>query len=222
MKEIYWGDSIIKHGAEGATGGLVQRDGEAFYKITSYDQMLPFFMAVSSGSDHWMFVSSTGGLTCGRRSPENALFPYNTDDKIHDACSTTGPQTVLLVQKDDKTYVVNFWATWCKPCIDELPAFEKLFKNYKNQQVELILVSLDFPNQIEKRVIPFIEKNNLKGKVVLMADPDQNIWIPKVSKEWSGAIPATVIYNKNTRKFYEQSFTYKELETALNEILNLN
>jgi len=83
-------------------------------------------------------------------------------------------------------------------------------------------VSLDFPNQIEKRVIPFIEKNNLKGKVVLMADPDQNTWIPRVSKEWSGAIPATVIYIKNARMFYEQSFTYDQLETALNKILKLN
>lgn len=125
---------------------------------------------------------------------------------------------LLLNQKDDKTYVVNFWATWCKPCVEELPAFEKLYKNYKNQQVELILVSLDFPNQIENRVIPFIEKNNLKGTVVLMADPDQNTWIPKVSKEWSGAIPATVIYNKNARKFYEQSFTYEKLETELLKI----
>ena len=129
---------------------------------------------------------------------------------------------LLLNQKDDKTYVVNFWATWCKPCVKELPAFEQLYKNYKNQHVELILVSLDFPNQIENRVIPFIKKNNSEGTVVLMADPDQNTWIPKVSNEWSGAIPATVIYNKNARMFYEQSFTYDQLETALNEILKLN
>ncbi len=129
---------------------------------------------------------------------------------------------LLLNKNDDKTYIINFWATWCQPCVKELPAFEKLYKNYKNRNVELILVSLDFPNQIENRVIPFIEKNNLEGTVVLMADPDQNTWIPKVSKEWSGAIPATVIYNKNARKFYEQSFTYEELETELTKILKLN
>lgn len=129
---------------------------------------------------------------------------------------------MLLNKKDNKTYVVNFWATWCIPCVEELPAFEKLFKKYKSQNVELILVSLDFIKQLEKRVIPFIKENNLKGNVVLMGDPDQNTWIPKVNANWSGAIPATVIYNKNNREFYEQSFTYSELETELLKILNTN
>jgi len=88
--------------------------------------------------------------------------------------------------------------------------------------VELILVSLDFPNQIESRVIPFIKKNNLKGNVVLMADPDQNTWIPKVDETWSGAIPATLIYTKNSRKFYEQSFTFEELKNEITTLLKTN
>lgn len=125
----------------------------------------------------------------------------------------------LLHKSDDKIYVINFWATWCKPCVEELPYFEQIYENYKTKNVELILVSLDFPNQIENRVIPFIQKNNLKGKIVLMADPDQNTWIPKVDKTWSGAIPATLIYSKNSRKFYEQSFTYNQLETEITSLL---
>lgn len=129
---------------------------------------------------------------------------------------------ILLNKKDNKTYVINFWATWCKPCVEELPSFEKLHKTYKNKNVEVILVSLDFPNHIESKLIPFIKEHNLKPKVVLMADPDQNTWIPKVSTEWSGAIPATVIYNKNYREFYEQSFTYHELENELTKFIKTN
>ncbi|NLP59180.1 TlpA family protein disulfide reductase [Lutibacter sp. B1] len=121
----------------------------------------------------------------------------------------------LLHKEDDKTYVINFWATWCKPCVEELPAFEKLNATYKNQNVEVILVSLDFQNQIEKRVIPFIQENNIQSEVVIMVDPDQNTWIPKISKKWSGAIPATLIYNKHKREFYEQSFTYELLQNEL-------
>ena len=103
MPEIYWGNSLVRQSTEGGDGERVLRDGEEFYKITNYHNMPPFFMTIVSGSDHWMFVSSTGGLTCGRRNPENALFPYYTDDKIHDAHSTTGPHTALLVEINAKT-----------------------------------------------------------------------------------------------------------------------
>ena len=126
MREIYWGDSLIRDSAEGGKGEVVHLDGEEFYKITNYHKMPPFFLSLVSGSDHWMFLSSTGGLTCGRRNPENALFPYCTDDKIHDAHSTTGPQTNLLVQKDDKTFL------W-QPFVHELAVYAIERQLYKNQ-----------------------------------------------------------------------------------------
>lgn len=122
--------------------------------------------------------------------------------------------------KDDKIYVINFWATWCKPCVEELPHFEELYQNYKDKNVEVILVSLDFPKKIDKTLIPFIKKNNIKSKVILLDDPKQNDWIPLVDENWSGAIPATVIYNKNSKGFYEQSFNYEQLEEQLNKFLN--
>lgn len=122
--------------------------------------------------------------------------------------------------KDDKVYVINFWATWCKPCVAELPYFEEIYKNYKDKNVEVILVSLDFPKKIDKGLIPFIKKKKLKSRVILLDDSKQNEWIPKVDGTWSGAIPATVIYNKNEKGFYEQSFTYEELEKQLNKFLN--
>lgn len=118
----------------------------------------------------------------------------------------------FLTQKNDTTYVVNFWATWCVPCVEELPHFEKLNEKYKDNKVKVLLVSIDMHKMVEDRLIPFIKKNNIKSDVVLLRDPDSNSWIPKVDSTWSGAIPATVIYNKDRRKFYEKSFTYEELE----------
>jgi thiol-disulfide isomerase/thioredoxin len=125
----------------------------------------------------------------------------------------------FLSKKNDTTYVVNFWATWCRPCIKELPAFEKLTTDYTNKKVKVILVSLDFPDKIDSQVVPFIEKNSIKSKVLLLDDSDANSWIPKVSENWSGAIPATLIYNRNTRLFYEQSFTFEELQTEINKFI---
>ncbi len=125
-----------------------------------------------------------------------------------------------LDKKDDKTYVINFWATWCAPCIKELPYFEELNANYSEENVEVVLISLDFPNKYESKLKPYIKEKQLKSKVVALNDVDSNAWIPKVDENWSGAIPATIIYNKDKRQFYERSFDYNELENELKQFLN--
>ena len=124
-----------------------------------------------------------------------------------------------LNRTDDKIYVVNFWATWCAPCIKELPHFEALNANYKGENVEVILVSLDFPHQFETKLKPYIKEHDLKSKILVLDDVDMNTWIPKVDENWDGAIPVTIIYNKDKRKFYDQTFTYEILENELKQFL---
>lgn len=126
----------------------------------------------------------------------------------------------LLNKKDDKTYIVNFWATWCKPCIEELPDFEKTYAEQKDNNVEMLLVSLDMPSMWEKRLVPFVKEKKLKGEVVILDDPKMNEWIPKIDANWEGGIPATLIYNKEKRIFYSHGFTYEELNAELDKFLN--
>lgn len=125
----------------------------------------------------------------------------------------------VLNKQNNKTYVVNFWATWCAPCVKELPYFERINKQYKDKNVEVVLVSLDFPKHFDTKLKNFINEKQLQSELYALNDMDSNYWIPKVNKDWSGAIPATLIYNSNKREFFEQAFEYEELERTLNEFL---
>jgi len=88
---------IEPSGEAEVAGEFVDFAGERFYAIRNYDQMAPFFISVISNVDHWLFISSTGGLTAGRVSPDTALFPYLTVDKIHESTPHTGSKTLVRV-----------------------------------------------------------------------------------------------------------------------------
>ena len=88
----------MKEGNNMVKGQFISIDGERFYEIANYDEMQPFFISLASDTDLWMYLASTGGLTCGRRSPNEALFPYYTDDKITESYEFTGPKIVIKVK----------------------------------------------------------------------------------------------------------------------------
>ena len=119
----------------------------------------------------------------------------------------------------DKTYVINFWATWCAPCVKELPYFEEVNKEFKDKNTEVILVSLDFPSQIETKLKPYLKKNKIKSKVILLDDSKMNTWVPKVSEKWDGGIPATLIVNSSNYNFYPKPFKKEELFNEINKAL---
>lgn len=146
------------------------------------------------------------------------LKTYSKENISVDSYNFSGLEP-FLKKENDTTYVVNFWATWCVPCVEELPNFEKLNEAYKNKKVKVLLVSIDFPKMAETKLLPFIKENNLKSEVLLLNDPDANSWISKVDSTWSGAIPATVIYKGNKRQFYEKSFSFEELEGEVKKFL---
>jgi thiol-disulfide isomerase/thioredoxin len=127
----------------------------------------------------------------------------------------------LLEQDNDTLYVINFWATWCSPCVTEIGYFEELHIAFKNQKLKVILINLDFPNQIEKRVLPFINEKNLTAEVLNMTNMDYNSWIPIVDPDWSGAIPATLIFKSNSKKFISRELSKKELFDEVYKILKI-
>ena len=119
----------------------------------------------------------------------------------------------------DTTYIVNFWATWCAPCVKELPDFDSIYTTYKNEKVKMLLVSMDFKEDLKTKVIPFINAKKLKAEVLILDEINGNYFIPKISDQWSGAIPATLIINnkKLINHFYEKKLNFQFLKTEIEE-----
>lgn len=127
----------------------------------------------------------------------------------------------LLNKDTDSIYIYNFWATWCKPCIEEMPFFERILDKQNEAPIGLTYVSLDMPTMWQKQLVPFVQQKNLKGKVVILDDPNMNNWIPRVNEKWGGGIPATLIYKQQHRVFREGGYTYEELSQIIDSIQNL-
>ncbi|ALJ01244.1 hypothetical protein DC20_05650 [Rufibacter tibetensis] len=129
-----------------------------------------------------------------------------------------------LNSTSDTTYIINFWATWCKPCIEELPSFEAVQKQYAGQPVQVVLVSMDFAKDLEKKVVPFVTRNKLQSTVFLLDEPDQNAWIDLIDPSWSGAIPATLFVNnaRKQRLFLEKPLTLAQLQEHLTSKFSKN
>ena len=113
-KEIYIGNNNALFDKGEVQGKLIRFDNENYYRISNNDAMRPFFMSIVSDSNHWLFISSNGGLSAGRKNSESALFPYYTDDKITESAEVTGSRTLLQVHKDDR---IQLWepfsdSTW--------------------------------------------------------------------------------------------------------------
>ena len=127
----------------------------------------------------------------------------------------------VLTTKTERIQVINFWATWCAPCVKEIPLFEKLKQD--NAGVDITLVSMDFdldpdPAKVER----FVARKNLQNKVVILAETDPNSWIDKVDKNWSGALPATLIINTQTgkRRLVQKELHEGDLEKLITEVRN--
>lgn len=104
-------------------------------------------------------------------------------------------------KSSDKLIIYNFWATWCAPCVKEMPAFEKV--NAEHAEIELVFISLDDGRRPD-RVNSFIERRGIKAPVFLLNDVDFNSWINKVNKDWSGAIPATLFVQSDGRRVFHE------------------
>ncbi|RYU94588.1 TlpA family protein disulfide reductase [Emticicia agri] len=130
----------------------------------------------------------------------------------------------MFKQSKDTVLIVNFWATWCKPCIEELPYFENISKKYEGTKVKVVLINLDVVKDLTTKVKPFVGKNNIRSSdIYLLDEPDYNSWIDKVSADWSGSLPFTLIVGSDNkiRKTFEEPLTESQLEKEIQPFIKL-
>ena len=143
MKEekiIFLGDQLMQGHDVVVKGEEVKIDAESYYKISNYDAMRPFFMSIVSNSNHWMFLSSTGGLSAGRKNSEFALFPYYTDDKITESAEFTGSKTICLVERGDK---VSLWEPFSSKYDGVYKVSRNLYKNAYGNKIRFEEINHD-------------------------------------------------------------------------------
>lgn len=131
-------------------------------------------------------------------------------------------QLMARTSAADTVYVVNFWATWCAPCVQELPEFNKLQRMYDGRPVKILLVSLDFKENFPQKLSWFLERKKVLPEVVWLSETNPNVFVPKVDPSWQGSIPATIVLykGKQFREFKEGSITAKQLGRMVDGLLN--
>lgn len=157
-------------------------------------------------------------MGCGGKGNE---VKSKTDQSVSDTISVHNFATLELFLFTDsgKTQIVNFWAMWCTPCVKELPIIEDYAK--KHPDTDVLLISLDFPKDIETKLKPFLKNKNITSKVILLDDSDANSWIDKINPDWSGAIPFTIIFNNEKRSYHERVFeNLEDLENEIKKTIN--
>ena len=142
-----------------------------------------------------------------------ATYSYSQEVKVVKAVDLQQ----LMLNTEEPLTIFNFWATWCGPCIIEIPHFEEMDKN---ENIKVYLVSLDFQNQLEK-VKNFVSKKSLQSEVLFLDEKNPESYMMKVSNEWTGAIPATLfVTDLGKTYFYESEFSKQDLEKTVNKYLN--
>jgi thiol-disulfide isomerase/thioredoxin len=128
-----------------------------------------------------------------------------------------------LIAQSDSVLVISFWATFCKPCTEEIPYLESISKKYSDKKVKVLLVSLDLPMFYPDKIEAFTKKNKYSSQVVWLNETNADYFCPRIDKRWDGAIPATYFINRSTgyKKFVSDQMKPAEFEDELKKALSL-
>jgi thiol-disulfide isomerase/thioredoxin len=148
------------------------------------------------------------------------FFAFNAQSQEIPKMKITDIENYISSAKEE-VLVINFWATFCKPCVAEIPAFIKVANQYQSQHVKLMLVSLDLPSYYPIKIAGFAKKNKFEASIAWLNETNADYFCPKIDAKWSGSIPATLFVNTKTgyRKFFEEEMDAATFETELKQVI---
>ena len=129
-----------------------------------------------------------------------------------------------IIAESKTPLIVNFWATWCMPCIEEIPYFLEEVKGNRKDSLTILLVSLDFKDAFPEGLTSFVKKRKFDAPMVWLDETNADYFCPKIDAKWSGAIPATLFINNKTgyRNFFEEQISHETLKLEIKAILKKN
>jgi len=153
-----------------------------------------------------IFMLFAAGLLTGYAYCQN-IAAYSAEDLVQ------------RVSDKDTTYIVNFWATWCIPCVGELPEFAKLHDHYRGKPVKIIMVSCNLETEYPGKLQAYVREKDMKQEVVWLSDTDIDHFRPVIDERWSGQIPSTIIFDNRRQQRYiiEEVTTAGAIEEILGE-----
>ncbi len=140
--------------------------------------------------------------------------------RAQDIRSMTSTDIMKFAASPDTVYIINFWATWCAPCVQELPEFNNLYKMYDGKPVKMLMVSLDFKDAYPYKLQGFISRKRLTPQVAWLSETDPNVFIPRIEESWEGSIPATLIIKPGVgKKFIEGQVSAGQVARVANGMM---
>ncbi len=185
-------------------------------KATDFNQWLLPFEADDGLMQHSAQTVRERSSLTGLNFDEDSLPDYQVEKMNKSSLDK------LIKNRNGKILFLNVWATWCRPCKEEFPDLVKLAEKYKNSKIEIIGLSVDYPDEVESKIIPFLKKNKANFKIYVNDFEDVQDLIDYLSKDWNGGIPATFIFDKNgkQKKFILGMRHFEYFDNEINSILN--
>jgi len=143
-----------------------------------------------------------------------------TGSKVAIETVTVGHVQEIINIENDTLYILNFWATWCQPCKEELPYFDRITQEHEGEPLKVLLINVDEARFVETQLKPFVKKEKLRSEVMWLNRENQRDWIDQISDRWQGNIPVTlfVFYPKGIVDLHDREISYEELIKRIQNI----